>query len=220
MKRSGLATWMKCAALYREKGESPIYALLRVNHASPWHPFRPSEHIKKLCCRALRGKVGATFEDWNRIVELALGREGISDNNGVRKACIQLEVGLIVAWGVSSKMPWSARFAATFDYPPLPITRSWTNKWIPACDLCGEQKESVESRDDLRGWRAERNKQGGIKRGQPRHLRYGHVLCAECAQYIRKSMNEVARAQSELDALNTQVSAINKAVKEMKNATQ
>ena len=81
-------------------------------------------------------------------------------------------------------------------------------------------EKTNKTRDALKGWRAEKNAQGGIKRGQPYSMSYGNYLCAECNAHVRQEVKIVDRAQRALDRLIAETRTLTKATKEYRNGPQ
>lgn len=248
-KRHGLATLLRSLKSWgwiNEKYGSPIAAARARQEVPYWNPARPSEHIKRLCVRALRGKVGATFEDWNELVDRVIDRSFYGPgSHAIRRACAKPNDGLIVAWFIEHKgfdvAPMCAEGAAHYSNDPggdrvekeaaearakaaiaaaeEAERRAALDRWW-RCDLCGESKRTNRRRAALYGWRAERNAQGGFKRGQPNHIHPGNFLCAECNAWVRKQIKQVERAQRALAELAAETKILNKAIKEINHGTQ
>lgn len=249
-KRHGLATLLKSLKSWGwiwEKYGSPIAAFQAFVDPPYWRPFRPSEHINKLCTRILRGKESATFEDWNAIVDKVLSRCFYGPgSHAIRKACWKMDEGPIVAWFIERKgfevQPMSTLDAAHYSNDPggdrlekeMEKTRAIAaaqalveeterrnaiERWWK-CNLCGASKKTNKHRRALLNWRAERNAQGGVKRGQPNHISPGNYLCAECNAWVRKEIKQVERAQRALADLAAQTKILNAAIKEINHGSQ
>ena len=246
MKRHGLATLLRSLKSWgwiNEKYGSTIAAVQAKQEPPYWRPARPSEHIKRLCVRTLRGKEAATFEDWNALVNQVIDRGFYGQgSHAIRKACQVRTEGLIVGWTIEGKgfdiRPMSATEAAFCSNDPgedrlkkemeearakaksLAMEEAAALNRLDRCDLCGAPKKTNRRRDALRDWRAERNAKGGVRRGQPWHISPGNYLCAECNAWVRKEIKKVERAQRALTDLVAQTKILNAAIKEINRGSQ
>lgn len=228
IKRHGLATYLKSIKSHswiNEKYGSPIKALQAGCEPPYWNKPRPSIHIKRLCLRILQGKAGATFEDWNAIVDKVINRAFSGrGEHGIRSALTQTGSGLIAAWHIDRETPMHPECVEYFSHDPggdrraKEVAELLDRYW--KCDLCGASKKTNRRRQALRDWRAERNAQGGVRRGQPSHISPGNYLCAECNAWVRKEIKQVERAQRALADLEAQTKILNAAIKEINHGSQ
>lgn len=249
MKKHGLSELLRCYRKWGKDAlapycGSPILLISdkeRRGFLDPpsWAKPVPSVHVLRLLVRAFVKEQAATFADWNALLDRVLGRmyPGRQGAAAIRRRLFQCEDGEIVAWGITGDGIWpmSSREAADFSDDPGARRRAEQakaaedqaeserlaaiSKW-DRCDLCGEPKKTNKTRDALKGWRAEKNAQGGIKRGQPYSMSYGNYLCAECNAYVRQELKSVERAQRALDALIAETRTLTKATKEYRNGPQ
>lgn len=133
--RHGLATILADMKRIRiticeEHGHSPIVALsngVDPYHLYYWVKYRPSDHIKMFVARVIRGKKDATFDDWNALVDVLIGRHLGQSPGGhaVRRSCRIEERGPILAWSIDRVgkpiSPMSEEYAKylSFDSPKV-----------------------------------------------------------------------------------------------------
>ena len=249
MKKHGLSELLRCYRKWGKDaltpyGGSPIllisdYGRRAFLDTPSWASPVPSDHILRLLVRVFSKKNVVTFAEWNALLDRVLGRMYPSRQGAasIRRRLFRYEYGEIVAWGITGGEIWpmSSRDAAFFSDSPgerqraeqaksaaeqaESERRAATDRW-GQCDLCGEPKKTNKTRDALKGWRAERNAQGGIRRGQPYSISYGNYLCAECNAYVRQELKMVERAQRVLDRLSAETRTLTKATKEYRNGYQ
>ena len=249
MKKHGLSELLRCYRKWGKDAlapycGSPILLISdkeRRGFLGPpsWAKPVPSVHVLRLLVRAFVKEQAATFADWNALLDRVLGRmyPGRQGAAAIRRRLFRYEDGEIVAWGVTGGEIWpmSSRDAAGFSDDPgerkraeqaksaaeqaESERRAAISRW-GRCDLCLEPKKTNKTRDALKGWRAEKNAQGGIRRGQPYSMSYGNYLCAECNAYVRQEVKIVDRAQRALDRLIAETRTLTKATKEYRNGPQ
>lgn len=249
MKRHGLSELLRCYRKWGKDALEPYdgspilliadYGRRAFLEPPSWARPVPSDHILRLLVRVFSKNQAVTFADWNALLDRVLGRmyPGRQGAAAIRRRLFRYEDGEIVAWGVTGGEIWpmSSREAAYFSDDPGERRRAEQakaaedqaeserlaaiSKW-GSCDLCGEPKKTNKTRDALKGWRAEKNAQGGIRRGQPYSISYGNYLCAECNAYVRQELKSVERAQRALDALIAETRMLTKATKEYRNGPQ
>lgn len=249
MKKHGLSELLRCYRKWGKDalepyGGSPILLISdeeRRGFLGPpyWAKPVPSDHVLRLLARAFFQEQAATFAEWNALLDRVLGRmyPGRQGATAIRRRLFRYEDGEIVAWWITGGEIWpmSSREAADLSDDPgerkrakqaeteakqaESERRAAIERW-DLCDLCLEPKKTNKTRDALKGWRAEKNAQGGIKRGQPYSISYGNYLCAECNAYVRQELKMVERAQRTLDKLFAETRTLTKAIKEYRNGPQ
>lgn len=237
----GLATWLSCAkgwrSFYGKSNFSAIELLIKHNKAPPYHPFKPSEHIKRFCFRALRGKKQASTEDWDEIVKklLSRGSSSLGTAPSILRACRIGKKETIVAWCLDTKMPLSetdiSDLCLNFDKQKekadalksmmdraMDETRSYfTPRKLKSGKLSKKNFDFVPGVPYSEVCRCSQCKRVFPKRSLNFYVHNVGKVCIGCNNTYRGRQRQIENADKALKELASQVKALNQSIKEFKN---